>query len=140
MMGIQRLNPKGLATPETYSQVVTAQGEKFVFVSGQVALDERGDLVGAGDVGEQVRQAWRNIKAALAAVDARPEDIVKTTTLVVNHRPELLPVISEARRQEVGDLRPASTLIGVQSLARPEYLVEVEAVALVSTSGGESSA
>jgi enamine deaminase RidA (YjgF/YER057c/UK114 family) len=139
-MGIQRLNPKGLATPETYSQVVTAHGEKFVFVSGQVALDERGDLVGAGDVGEQVRQAWRNIKAALAAVGARPEDIVKTTTLVVNHRPELLPVIAEARRQEVGELRPASTLIGVQSLARPEYLVEVEAVALVSTSGGESSA
>jgi enamine deaminase RidA (YjgF/YER057c/UK114 family) len=139
-MGIQRLNPKGLATPETYSQVVTAQGERLVFVSGQVALDERGDLVGAGDVGQQVRQAWRNIKAALAAVGARPEDIVKTTTLVVNHRPELLPVIAEARRQEVGDLRPASTLMGVQSLARPEYLVEVEAVALVSTSGGESSA
>jgi enamine deaminase RidA (YjgF/YER057c/UK114 family) len=139
-MGIQRLNPKGLATPETYSQVVTAHGERFVFVSGQVALDERGDLVGAGDVGEQVRQAWRNIKGALAAVGARPEDIVKTTTLVVNHRPELLPVIAEARRQEVGDLRPASTLIGVQSLARPEYLVEVEAVALVSTSGGENSA
>jgi enamine deaminase RidA (YjgF/YER057c/UK114 family) len=139
-MGIQRLNPKGLAAPETYSQVVTAEGERLVFVSGQVALDERGDLVGAGDVGEQVRQAWRNIKAALAAVGARPEDIVKTTTLVVNHRPELLPVIAEARRQEVGDLRPASSLMGVQSLARPEFLVEVEAVTVVSTSGGESSA
>lgn len=130
-MTIERLNPEALATPETYSQVVTAEGGRLVFVAGQVALDRDGNLVGGGDVGEQVRQTCRNIKAALAAAGAGPEHIVKTTTLVVNYRPEFLGVIAEARRQELGDVRPASTLIGVQALARPEFLVEIEAIAVL---------
>jgi enamine deaminase RidA (YjgF/YER057c/UK114 family) len=65
---------------------------------------------------------------------------VKITTLVVNHRPEFLPIIADARRRELGDVRPASTLIGVQALARPEFLVEIEAIAVLEASGGQSSA
>jgi enamine deaminase RidA (YjgF/YER057c/UK114 family) len=62
---IDRHNPEALPTPETYSQVVTAEGKRLVFVAGQVALDPEGNLVGGGDLSEQVRQASRNIKAAL---------------------------------------------------------------------------
>jgi enamine deaminase RidA (YjgF/YER057c/UK114 family) len=139
-MAIDRHNPEALSTPETYSQVVTAEGKRLVFVAGQVALDREGNLVGGGELSEQVRQASRNIKAALEAVGAQPTDIVKITTFVVNHRPEFLPIIADARRQELGDVRPASTLIGVQALARPEFLVEIEAIAVLEASGGQSPA
>jgi enamine deaminase RidA (YjgF/YER057c/UK114 family) len=136
---IERHNPEALPTPETYSQVVTAEGGRLVFVAGQVALDREGNLLGDGDLSEQVRQASRNIKTALEAVGAQPADIVKITTFVVGHRPEFLPIIADARRMELGDLRPASTLIGVQALARPEFLVEIEAIAVLEGSGGRQS-
>ena len=138
-MTIERHNPEALPTPETYSQVVTAEGGRLVFVAGQVALDREGNLVGDGDLSEQVRQASRNIKTALEAVGAQLADIVKITTFVVGHRPEFLPIIADARRMELGDLRPASTLIGVQALARPEFLVEIEAIAVLEGSGGRQS-
>jgi enamine deaminase RidA (YjgF/YER057c/UK114 family) len=137
---IERHNPAALPTPETYSQVVTAEGKHLVFVAGQVAVDREGNLVGDGDLSEQLRQASRNLKAALEAVGAQPADIVKITTFVVNHRPEYLPIIADARRRELGDVRPASTLIGVQALARPEFLVEIEATAVLEASGGQSPA
>ena len=139
-MTIERRNPEALPTPETYSQVVTTEAHRLVFVAGQVAVDREGKLVGGGDLSGQVRQASRNIKTALASVGALPADIVKITTFVVNHRPEFLPIIAEARRQELGDLRPASTLIGVQALARPEFLVEIEAIAVLERSSGQSPA
>jgi enamine deaminase RidA (YjgF/YER057c/UK114 family) len=139
LLAIERHNPEALPAPETYSQVVTAAGKRLVFVAGQVALDREGNLVGDGDLSEQVRQASRNIKAALEAVGGRPADIVKITTFVVSHRPEFLPIIADARRKELGDLRPASTLIGVQALARPEFLVEIEAIAVLEGSGAGQS-
>jgi enamine deaminase RidA (YjgF/YER057c/UK114 family) len=130
-MPIERLNPETLSTPQTYSQLVVAEGSRLVFVAGQVALDRDGNLVGGDDVGAQARQVCRNIRAALEAVGAGPEHIVKFTTLVVNHRPELLSVIATARQEELGDIRAASTLIGVQALARPEFLIEIEALAVL---------
>ena len=137
-MPIERLDPDGLSKPLTYSHVVVAQGSRLVFVAGQVALDADGNLVGRDDVAAQAGQVYRNIRTALAAVGAGPEDIVKLTTLVVNHRAEYLQLIADVRRQELGDIRPASTLIGVQALARPEFLIEIEAIASLNGDGVSS--
>jgi enamine deaminase RidA (YjgF/YER057c/UK114 family) len=130
-MPIERMNPRALSTPQTYAQLVVAEGARLVFVAGQVALDRDGNLVGGADLGAQARQVCRNIRAALEAAGGGPDNIVKLTTLVVNHRPELLSIISAVRHEELGDVRAASTYIGVQALARPEFLIEIEAIAVV---------
>src|SRR5437867_4342168 len=98
-MPIERLDPDGLSTPLTYSHVVVAQGSRLVFIAGQVALDADGNLVGGADLAAQTGQVYRNITTALTAAGAGPEDIVKLTTLVVNHHPEYLPMIADVRRQ-----------------------------------------
>jgi enamine deaminase RidA (YjgF/YER057c/UK114 family) len=102
-----------------------------VFVSGQVADDAQGNLVGPGDLAAQARQAFANVGRALVAAGAGPNQVSRITIYVVHHRPEYLPVISEARVAVFGDHLPADTLIGVEALAEPGYLIEVEAVAVV---------
>ena len=130
-MPIDRHNPSELSEPRGYSQVTVATGKRTVFVAGQVALDARGNLVGAGDLGAQARQAFRNVVVALASVGAVPSDVAKITWYVVNYSQDVLSTIAAARREAFGDHAPASTLIGVQALARPEFLIEVEATALL---------
>lgn len=130
-MTVHRHNPPELHTPRGYSHVVIATGQKIVFIAGQVALDSAGNLVGAGDLGVQARQAFRNLITALSAVDAAPRDIAKLTWYVVNYSEDLLPVITNARREAFGEHAPASTLVGVQALARAGFLIEVEATAIL---------
>jgi enamine deaminase RidA (YjgF/YER057c/UK114 family) len=129
-MTLELINPKELATPESYTQVVAATGSRLVFVAGQVAEDADGNLVGPGDLAAQARQAFANVGRALAAAGARPEQVARITIYVVGHRPEYLPHISEARVAAFGDHRPADTLLGVATLAEPGYLIEVEAIAV----------
>jgi enamine deaminase RidA (YjgF/YER057c/UK114 family) len=130
-MTLSRSNPGGLSTPLTYSHVVVATGSRVVFLAGQVALDANGNLVGGEDVVAQAEQVYRNIVTALDAAGAKPSDVAKLTTFMVGHHPELLDPIAAARRAAFGDDAPASTLVGVQALARPEYLIEVEAIAVL---------
>ena len=130
-MTLELINPEDLPTPESYTQVVVASGSRLVFVSGQVADDARGDLVGRGDLAAQARQAFANVGRALAAAGARPEQVAKITIYVVHHRPEYLPEISKARIAVFGDHVPADTLVGVETLAEPGYLIEVEAIAVL---------
>jgi enamine deaminase RidA (YjgF/YER057c/UK114 family) len=126
------INPPGLATPRGYTHVVTAESGKMIFVSGQVAVDTKGDVVGKGDLSVQARQAYQNLKTALAAGGATPSNVVKMTTYVVNFKPEDLPAIREGRSQIfVQEKPPASTLVGVAALAQKDFLIEVEAVAMV---------
>ena len=130
-MTLELINPEVLPTPESYTQVVAATGSRLVFVAGQVADDAQGSLVGPGDLAAQARQAFANVGRALAAAGAGPEHVTKITIYVVHHRPEWLPVISKARMAVFGDHLPADTLVGVEALAEPGYLVEVEAIAVV---------
>ncbi len=102
-----------------------------MFVAGQVADDAQGNLVAPGDLAAQARQAFANVGRSLAAAGARPEQVTKITIYVVHHRPEFLPDISQARMKVFGDHKPADTLVGVEALAEPEYLIEVEAIAVV---------
>ena len=130
-MGLQRLAPEGLFKPAAYSQVVVATGRRMVFVSGQVSIDADGKLVAPGDVLGQARQVYANLRAALEGAGAKPADVVKLTTFVVDYTPELRPLLGEARATVFSPAAvPASTLVGVQALAEPGYLIEVEAIAV----------
>jgi enamine deaminase RidA (YjgF/YER057c/UK114 family) len=111
--------------------VVVARGSRTVYVAGQVALDGEGNVVAPGDVVGQARQAFANVRTALEAAGATIADVAKVTWYVVGYRAELLPELAAARREVLGDHAPASTLVGVQSLAMPDYLVEVEATAVI---------
>jgi enamine deaminase RidA (YjgF/YER057c/UK114 family) len=130
-MTLKLINPGNLATPPTYTHVVVATGSKLVFIAGQEPEDEHGNLVGPGDLAAQARQVFANLGRALAAVGASPVHVARITIFVVGHRPEYLPVIEEARAALFGDHKPADTLVGVETLARPEYLIEVDAIAVI---------
>jgi enamine deaminase RidA (YjgF/YER057c/UK114 family) len=130
-MTLELINPAALPTPESYTQVVAATGSRLVFVAGQVADDARGNLVAPGDMAAQARQAFANLGRCLAAAGARPEQVARITIYVVHHRPEYLPEISRARIAVFGDHKPADTIVGVETLAEPGYLIEVEAIAVV---------
>ncbi len=129
-MTLELINPEDLPTPEAYTHVVVATGARLVFVAGQEPEDERGNLVGAGDLALQARQVFANVGRALAAAGARPDQVTKITIFVVGYRREQLQVIDEARAALFGEHKPADTLVGVEALSRPEFLIEVEAVAV----------
>jgi enamine deaminase RidA (YjgF/YER057c/UK114 family) len=130
-MTLELINPEELPTPASYTQVIAATGSRLVFVAGQVADDAQGNLVGPGDLAAQARQVFANVGRSLAAAGAGPEQVTKITIYVVHHRPEYLPAISEARIAVFGNHKPADSLVGVEALAEPEYLIEVEAIAVV---------
>lgn len=131
-MTIEHPKPKGLFHNPAFSQVVSATGTRTIYTAGQVAIDELGALVGGNDLAAQTTQAMHNVKLALAAAGADFKHVVKITTYVVNYRPELRSVISGARAPFfAGSTPPASTLLGVAALALPEWLIEIEAVAVV---------
>ena len=128
---LELIDPEDLPTPESYTHVVSATGSRLVFVAGQVAEDADGNLVGAGDLAAQARQAFANVGRCLAAAGAVPEQVARITIYVVGHRPQYLSDISAARIVVFGDHRPADTVLGVQTLAEPGRLIEVEAIAVL---------
>jgi enamine deaminase RidA (YjgF/YER057c/UK114 family) len=130
-MTLEYINPADLPTPETYTQVVVARGTRLVFVSGQEPEDVQGKLVGRGDLAAQARQVFANLGRALAAAGALPQQVAKITIYVVNHKREYLPIIEEARVSLFGDHKPADVLVGIATLSNPDYLIEVDAVAVV---------
>jgi enamine deaminase RidA (YjgF/YER057c/UK114 family) len=131
MSTLEHPHPDGLFNNPAFSQVVVASGTRTIYVAGQVSIDEQGRLVGPDDLAAQTAQAMRNVGLALAAAGASFADIVKITTYVVNYESEHRAIISKARAPFfAGGTPPASTLIGVAALALPEWLVEIEAIAV----------
>lgn len=126
------LKPDGLAPANGYSHVVVAEPGKVVFIAGQVANDKEGKLVGKGDLKAQATQVFANLKTALASAGATFDDVVKITWYVKGYKPEFLPSLREVRNSYINkDKPPASTLVGVASLFQDDYLLEVEAIAVV---------
>ena len=126
------INPSALSAPTGYTHVVRASGSRTIYIAGQIAFDRDGNLVGKGDLRLQAGQVFENLKAALAAVGATFDDVVKMTTYVVNYKPEYRPLLREVRSQYLNSEHPpANTLVGVQSLALSDLLIEVEAIAVV---------
>lgn len=130
-MTLECINPEDLPTPQTYSHVVVATGSRWVFVSGQEPEDIEGNLVGRGDLAAQARQVFANLGRALAAGGAKLEQVAKITIYVVDHKREYLPLIEEARVALFGDHKPADVLVGIATLSHPDYLIEVDAIAVV---------
>lgn len=129
--------PQSAALPPAngYSQVVCAQPGTLIFISGQVSVDADGNLIGAGDLRRQTEQAMQNLEAALAAAGATFAHVVKVNWYVKNYQPSHLPIIREIRARHFHPTHPpAGTLAGVAELADPEFLIEVEAIAVIHSS------
>ena len=125
------INPEGMVRPGAYTPIVATRGGRTLYVAGQVAQNEKGELVGAGDLAAQAEQVYKNVGLALKGAGATFNDLVKITVYVVNFKPENRDLMSQVRARHVSkDNPPASTLVGVQALAKPEYLVEIEAIAV----------
>ena len=131
-MTIRRLNPQELYDPASYgmSQGVVDQRSGFVFISGQVAWDVNGQVSGQG-VGEQTTLALRNLSVVLAAAGCTVADVLSVRAYVRGELADHLPACVSALVSFFGATRPALTGIGVASLATPDTLVEIEAVARV---------
>jgi enamine deaminase RidA (YjgF/YER057c/UK114 family) len=115
-----------------FSHGALQRGGTTLHLAGQVAWDAQGKLVGAGDLAAQTRQALANLRAVLAAAGATPADVVRLRTYVVNHSPDKLgPVLGEIGNFYAGALPAPNTFIGVQTLALPDFLVEIEATAVI---------
>jgi enamine deaminase RidA (YjgF/YER057c/UK114 family) len=130
-MAIEIIQPDGLDTPQTYSHVVIATGSRMVFVAGQMSDNPDGDLVHPGDLAGQAQQVFANLGRALTAAGARPDQVTKITIYVVGHRRDYLPIIERARVDLFGDHKPTDVLLGVETLAAPGYLIEVDAIAVI---------
>ena len=129
---IQRINPPGLVTSPAYTQVVTAKPGTLIWVAGQTAHNAKGELVGKGDLKAQANQVWENVRLALVASGATFKDVVKITTYVVNYKPSMRDDLRAARLRFMGSADPpAATLVGVQSLASEDWLVEIEVTAVI---------
>lgn len=120
--------PAGVPAGRGYSQVVTGEG-RLVVISGQVAMDERGELVGPGDPEAQARQVFENLGRCLAEAGVGFDDVVKLGFFVLDMA--YLPALRAARDAVIDTAKPpASTLVQVAGLFAPGYLLEVEAWAL----------
>ena len=130
-MPVTCINPEGIDKPETYSHVAIATGARMIFIAGQVAEDVDGNLIGGTDMAQQARQVFANIGRALAAAGARPEHVTKLTIFVANYSRVYLSQIEEGRVSLFGAHTPTDTLVGVAALSHPEYMLEVDAIAVV---------
>jgi enamine deaminase RidA (YjgF/YER057c/UK114 family) len=126
---LRYLNPPGLSTPTGYTHVVIPQGGRPVFIAGQVANDKSGTVVGKGDFKAQTKQVFENLKTAVEAAGGTMADVAKITIYVTDL--SQIAALREVRQQYFTGNPPASTLVQVVSLARPEYLLEIEAIVAV---------
>jgi enamine deaminase RidA (YjgF/YER057c/UK114 family) len=129
-MAASFIDPETLHRPFGYTHVVEATAGRPVDISGQVALDRDGELVGPGDIRAQARQVLENLQAALQAVETSFDQVVKLNVYLLDITQ--LPAIREIRDQYVNTTRPpASTAVEVRRLAVDGLLIEVEAVAVL---------
>ena len=130
MANIERYCAKGVFDPPTYSQAVKVTGaHTILFLAGQVAYDDKGNPAHRGDFAGQARVVFQAVKAQVEAGGGTMQSIVKLNTYLtdIRHRADLMPV----RKEFFGEKTPASTLVAVAALAHPDWLIEVEAIAVV---------
>ena len=123
-----------IATPEAkpvanYKMATRMEGGRLLYISGQVAWDASGTLVGKGDVRAQARQTFENLRRVLQAAGGDLGNLMKVTTYIT--KIEDFPAVAESRREVFEGELPASTLIVVKSLFHPDVLIEIEGVAAV---------
>ncbi len=115
-----------------FSQVVVSTGTKVIHCAGQTAWDQDMNIIGGDDLEQQTAQALKNVQAALAAAGAGMNDVVRLDIYVVDYHRDKIPAISAAMSRYFDPERlPANTLLGIQALAMPEFLIEITATAVV---------
>jgi len=125
---IRIVNPDSISKPFGYSHVAEVTNARMIYISGQVALDQAGNLVGEGDMRAQAQQVFANLRAALEAVGADFNNVVKLNFYLLDI--SQVQAIREVRDQYVNTQRPpTSTAVEVRRLFREDILIEVEAVA-----------
>jgi enamine deaminase RidA (YjgF/YER057c/UK114 family) len=129
----QVFNPPEAHKPNGYSHAVEITAGKMIYISGQVALDVSGNIVGQGDYRAQIQQVFRNLKAALEAAGASFQNVVKLNYYIVDTvAASEFFAYREVRDQYVDTANPpAATVVVIRRLFRPEFLIEIEAVAAV---------
>ncbi len=127
---VRFINPSTLAKPPGYTHVVEVTSGRTIYIAGQVALDASGNIVGKGDFRAQTEQVFTNLRTALESVGGTFKDVIKLNMYVTDMTQ--LPALREVRNRYVNtETPPASTLVGVRRLAREEFLIEIEAVAVL---------
>jgi enamine deaminase RidA (YjgF/YER057c/UK114 family) len=127
-------NPETMAKPAAgYSQVAEVHDGKIVYIAGQIALDKAGNLVGKDDFHAQVQQVFENLKSAVESTGGNFHSVIKLNYYCVAAvDPSQVPAVREIRDKYVNTANPpTSTFVFVPRLVRPEWLIEVEAVAVV---------
>ena len=125
------IQPKTLNDPRPrYSQGMLNQGGKLLFIAGQTASDAQGNVVGKGDLNAQTEQVFANLKAVLKAAGGTLEDLVMTTTYIVDR--QYREGYNEVRSRQYKKTPPTSTLVIVSGLAHPDYLIEIAGIAVIS--------
>ena len=130
MATIQKFSAPGVFDPATYSQgVKVSEAQTILFLSGQVAYTAEGGVACRGDFKGQARGAYEAIKALVESQGGTLANIVKITTYVTNmqYRVDLAPI----REEFLGKKGPASTLVEISSLAHPDWMIEIEAIAVI---------
>ena len=130
MARIERQSAPGVFDPPTYTQSIkVSEAQTILFLAGQVAYDKDGGVMHRGDFKGQAREVFRCIKALVEAAGGRTDSIVKLNTYLtdIRYRADLVPV----REEFFGKKGPASTLVQVSALAHPDWLIEVEAIAVL---------
>ena len=121
-----RVDPEGVAPPAGhYSHGIIASG-RMLFVAGQVALDEQGELVGKGDAAAQARQVLTNLQRVIESAGGRMADVARTTVYLTNLADRT--AVAEVRQEFFPTPPPVNTLLVVSSLATPDFLVEIDAI------------
>jgi enamine deaminase RidA (YjgF/YER057c/UK114 family) len=122
------INPKSLG----YSDATVVSGGRTIYISGQVPLSAAGAVVAKGDLKAQTIQVFDNIQRVLTQAGATFADVVKVNTYIVNCQPKDVAVFREVRKSYLSTSQPpASTLVGVTSLVDPDFLIEIEVVAVI---------
>jgi enamine deaminase RidA (YjgF/YER057c/UK114 family) len=134
-MNKEFLNPPDLPNwQQAFSQVVIVKcnGARTIYVAGQVSVDKEKNLIGEGDLKVQAEQTFRNLALALASAGATTADVVKINIYVKNYKPANATIVSNALRRAFPHSHlPASTWLGVETLAEEGFLIEVDAIAVV---------
>ena len=133
-MSRQSFQPADLfpSTDYGFAQVVSAEGKKIIFCAGQTSWDKDNNLIGENDLGKQMEKTLENIGTALAEVGGTLADVCRLTIYIVDYNPGMLETIAaELNKAFDKDALPANTLLGIQALAVPDFLVEMEATAVI---------
>jgi reactive intermediate/imine deaminase len=123
------INPDTMPKPNGYKHVVEVRSGRTIYIAGQIALNRDGQAVGIGDLAAQTKQVFENIKAALEAADATFDEVVKMTYFLTDI--SQFQIVRDIRNAYINTSNPpASTAVEVSRLAREQFLIEIEAIAV----------